>query len=86
MLGALQRCAVPGVVSGGRSDQRQGGHPVGVDIVSIDVTIGEGGGVLHSVGSPSYAGHTPIRHNAAVDGHTVAVITVAVSVCAHSIK
>ena len=54
-----------------------------MDIVPIDVTIGEGGGV----GPSCYAGHTPIRHNAAVDGHAVAVITVGVPGGArHSIK
>ena len=61
-----------------------------MDIVTIDMTIGQGGGVgavLDSVGPSGYAGHTPIRYNAAVDRHAVAVITVGLSVsCSHSIK
>ena len=61
-----------------------------MDIVTIDMTIGEGGRVatvLDSVGCSGYAGHTPIRHNAAVDRHAVAVITVGVAGGArHSIK
>ena len=55
--------------------------------MAVDVTIGEGGTVLDSVGSSRYAGHTPIRHNAAVDRHAVAVITVGLAVSrSHSIK
>ena len=55
--------------------------------MAIDMTIGEGGTVLHAVGSSRYAAHTPIRHNAAVDRHAVAVITVGVPGGArHSIK
>ena len=57
--------------------------------MAIDMTIGEGGRVatvLDSVGCSGYAGHTPIRYNAAVDRHAVAVITVGLSVRAHSIK
>ena len=61
-----------------------------MDIVTIDMTIGQGGrvgAVLHSVGSSSYAGDTPIRYNAAVDRHAVAVITVGLAVSGrHSIK
>ena len=61
-----------------------------MDIVTIDMTIGEGGRVaatvLDSVGCSCYAGHTPIRYNAAVDRHAVAVVTVGLSVRAHSIK
>ena len=55
-------------------------------VVAIDMTIGEGGTVLHAVGSSRYAAHTPIRHNAAVDRHAVAVITVGVTGGGHSIK
>ena len=54
--------------------------------MAVDMTIGEGATVLHSVGSSCYAGHAPIRHNAAVDRHAVAVITVGVSGGGHSIK
>ena len=54
--------------------------------MAIDMTIGEGGTVLHAVGSSRYAAHTPIRHNAAVDRHAVAVITVGVTGGGHSIK
>ena len=89
VLRTFQGCAVPGVVSGGRSDQGEGGHPVSVDVVAVDMTIGQGGrvgAVLDSVGSSGDAGDTPIRYNAAVDRHAVAVITVGVSGGAHSIK
>ena len=60
-----------------------------MEVVTIDMTIGQGGrvgAVLHSVGSPGYAGHAPIGYNAAVDRHAVAVVTVGLSVRAHSIK
>ena len=61
-----------------------------MEVVTIDMTIGQGGrvgAVLHSVGSPCDAGHTPIGYNAAVDRHAVAVITVGLAVSrSHSIK
>ena len=61
-----------------------------MDVVAIDMTIGQGGrvgAVLDSLPGPGYAGHTPIGYNAAVDRHAVAVITVGLAVSrSHSIK
>ena len=54
-----------------------------MDVVTIDMTIGQGGRVgpvLDSLPGPGYAGHTPIGYNAAVDRHAVAVITVGLAV------
>ena len=77
MLGTLQGCAVSGdIVACGGSDQGQGGHTIGVDIMAIVVThpVGQVGMAIGPSSAAPSTGNTAITDDTSVDAHAVTII------------